>query len=72
MLSETLVDQLYGNFSHPTVIQAVSWPIAMSGRDLIGIAQTGSGKTLAVRSHFLFRIFDPTAGRLRATSRGLI
>lgn len=34
-------------FSTPTVIQATSWPIAMSGRDLVGIAQTGSGKTLA-------------------------
>lgn len=34
-------------FSAPTVIQSSSWPIAMSGRDLVGIAQTGSGKTLA-------------------------
>lgn len=30
----------------PTAIQAQGWPIAMSGRDLVGIAQTGSGKTL--------------------------
>lgn len=34
-------------FTKPTIIQAQSWPIAMSGRDLVGIAQTGSGKTLA-------------------------
>lgn len=34
-------------FTAPTVIQSTSWPIAMSGRDLVGIAQTGSGKTLA-------------------------
>ncbi|CRL02747.1 CLUMA_CG015882, isoform A [Clunio marinus] len=34
-------------FKQPTVIQAQAWPIAMSGRDLVGIAQTGSGKTLA-------------------------
>jgi ATP-dependent RNA helicase DDX5/DBP2 len=34
-------------FTQPTVIQSSSWPIAMSGRDLVGIAQTGSGKTLA-------------------------
>ena len=27
------------------------WPAALSGRDLVGIAQTGSGKTLAVSSH---------------------
>ncbi|XP_051167670.1 uncharacterized protein LOC127285609 isoform X2 [Leptopilina boulardi] len=33
-------------FSQPTPIQAQGWPIALSGRDLVGIAQTGSGKTL--------------------------
>lgn len=34
-------------FPNPTPIQAQGWPIALSGRDLVGIAQTGSGKTLA-------------------------
>ncbi|XP_014271235.1 uncharacterized protein [Halyomorpha halys] len=34
-------------FARPTAIQAQGWPIALSGRDLVGIAQTGSGKTLA-------------------------
>ncbi|KAF5304044.1 hypothetical protein FQA39_LY01829 [Lamprigera yunnana] len=34
-------------YSEPTPIQAQGWPIALSGRDLVGIAQTGSGKTLA-------------------------
>lgn len=34
-------------FTTPTVIQSTAWPVAMSGRDLVGIAQTGSGKTLA-------------------------
>jgi ATP-dependent helicase YprA (DUF1998 family) len=34
-------------FAQPTVIQSTAWPVAMSGRDLVGIAQTGSGKTLA-------------------------
>lgn len=34
-------------FGEPTAIQAQGWPIALSGRDLVGIAQTGSGKTLA-------------------------
>lgn len=33
-------------FQKPTAIQATSWPIALSGRDLVGIARTGSGKTL--------------------------
>jgi len=34
-------------FDKPTMIQSVGWPIALSGRDMVGIAQTGSGKTLA-------------------------
>ncbi|KAL4702866.1 hypothetical protein ACJJTC_009068 [Scirpophaga incertulas] len=34
-------------FPNPTPIQAQGWPIALSGRDMVGIAQTGSGKTLA-------------------------
>lgn len=35
-------------FKEPTAIQAQGWPIALSGRDMVGIAQTGSGKTLSV------------------------
>ncbi len=35
-------------FENPTSIQSIGWPIALSGRDMVGIAQTGSGKTLAV------------------------
>nr|CAI5840699.1 unnamed protein product [Callosobruchus analis] len=34
-------------FKHPTPIQAQGWPIALSGRDMVGIASTGSGKTLS-------------------------
>ncbi|CAG9813506.1 unnamed protein product [Phaedon cochleariae] len=34
-------------YEQPTAIQAQGWPIAMSGSDMVGIAQTGSGKTLA-------------------------
>lgn len=34
-------------FDYPTAIQAQGWPIALSGRDLVGIASTGSGKTLS-------------------------
>lgn len=34
-------------YDQPTAIQAQGWPIALSGMDMVGIAQTGSGKTLA-------------------------
>merc|ERR1719436_2006857 len=34
-------------FREPTPIQVQGWPIALSGRDMVGIAETGSGKTLA-------------------------
>uniref|UniRef100_A0AAQ6AKH9 RNA helicase n=1 Tax=Amphiprion ocellaris TaxID=80972 RepID=A0AAQ6AKH9_AMPOC len=35
------------NFKEPTAIQAQGFPVALSGKDMVGIAQTGSGKTLA-------------------------
>ncbi|XP_031254812.1 DEAD-box ATP-dependent RNA helicase 30-like isoform X2 [Pistacia vera] len=34
-------------FVEPTAIQAQGWPMALKGRDLVGIAETGSGKTLS-------------------------
>ena len=34
-------------FQSPTPIQQQGWPMALSGRAMIGVAQTGSGKTLA-------------------------
>jgi len=34
------------SWQSPTSIQSQAWPIALSGRNLVGIAQTGSGKTL--------------------------
>jgi len=33
-------------FTAPSPIQAVSWPIALDGKDIISVAKTGSGKTL--------------------------
>eukprot|EP00002_Diphylleia_rotans_P013145 TRINITY_DN2560_c0_g1_i1.p1 TRINITY_DN2560_c0_g1~~TRINITY_DN2560_c0_g1_i1.p1 ORF type:complete len:503 (-),score=118.52 TRINITY_DN2560_c0_g1_i1:52-1560(-) len=34
-------------FEKPTPIQCQSWPVALSGRDLLGLAETGTGKTLS-------------------------
>lgn len=41
---DTLIKQ---DFEKPSCIQSQGWPIALSGRDMVGIAETGSGKTLA-------------------------
>ncbi|KXN84559.1 ATP-dependent RNA helicase DBP2-A, partial [Leucoagaricus sp. SymC.cos] len=34
-------------FANPTPIQCQAWPMALSGRDVVAIAQTGSGKTIS-------------------------
>jgi ATP-dependent RNA helicase DDX5/DBP2 len=34
-------------FPHPTAIQCQAWPMALSGRDLVAVAETGSGKTIS-------------------------
>lgn len=47
-IAEYLLSELRkANFEKPTAIQAQGWPVALCGRDLIGLAETGSGKTLA-------------------------
>ncbi|MCL4124552.1 UNVERIFIED_CONTAM: hypothetical protein GTU68_009887, partial [Idotea baltica] len=45
-------------YTQPTPIQAQSVPIALSGRDIIGIAKTGSGKTAAFIWPLLVHIMD--------------
>jgi len=40
-------------WTEPTFIQAQGWPMALSGRDVVGIAQTGSGKTLSVNIYLI-------------------
>jgi len=43
---EPIMRQFQKNgWAEPTAIQAQGWPMALSGRDVVGIAQTGSGKT---------------------------
>jgi ATP-dependent RNA helicase DDX5/DBP2 len=53
-------------FSEPTPIQAQSWSVAMSNRDVIAIAKTGSGKTcgylLPGLMHIKAKPTDPRAG----------
>ena len=49
-------------FTTPTPIQAKSIPVAMTGKDLVGIAQTGTGKTLAFGIPMIQRL-GQTGGR---------
>ncbi|MEI7741608.1 MAG: DEAD/DEAH box helicase [bacterium] len=50
------------NFTVPTPIQEKSIPVAIEGKDIIGIAQTGTGKTLAFGIPMLQRLAS-TKGR---------
>ncbi|KAK6166936.1 hypothetical protein SNE40_023532 [Patella caerulea] len=45
-------------YTKPTPIQAQAIPVALSGRDIIGIAKTGSGKTAAFLWPMLIHIMD--------------
>lgn len=42
--SYVLSEVLKAGFTAPTPIQSQGWPMALRGRDLIGLAETGSGK----------------------------
>jgi len=46
------------NYLTPTPIQAQTVPLAMAGRDIVGIAQTGTGKTAAFALPILHRILQ--------------
>ena len=41
--SYVLSEVVKAGFTHPTPIQSQGWPMALLGRDLIGLAETGSG-----------------------------
>ncbi len=50
-------------YSSPTPIQASAIPVALTGRDVLGIAQTGTGKTAAFTMPMITRL---ETGRARA------
>src|SRR3989344_5812157 len=53
------------NYKNPTPIQQQAIPVAMEGKDLVGIAQTGTGKTLAFGIPMIQRL-------QQAKGRGLV
>lgn len=54
-------------FTKPTPIQAQGWPMALSGKNMVGIAQTGSGKTLS----FILPAIVHILGQEKVTSPAL-
>ena len=67
-LAPALLDAVRdAGYEHPTPIQAQAIPLALKGRDLIGLAQTGTGKTAA----FTLPIVDRLLGGPQRT-RALI
>ncbi|NWW78329.1 DDX42 helicase, partial [Climacteris rufus] len=56
---EQLMHQIRkSEYTQPTPIQCQGVPVALSGRDMIGIAKTGSGKTAAFIWPMLIHIMD--------------
>lgn len=52
-------------YKAPSAVQAQSFPLALAGRDVVGVAQTGSGKTLG----FLVPLFWQVAAARRAAAQ---
>lgn len=56
------------SFTSPTAIQKEAIPLALQGRDIVGVAQTGSGKTLAYGLPILHHLLNqkrPSSKRRR-------
>ncbi|KAJ8585683.1 ATP-dependent RNA helicase [Rhizopogon salebrosus TDB-379] len=60
-------------FTTPTPIQAKALPVALEGRDVVGVAETGSGKTLAYGLPILQHILShPRPPRTKRKLQALI
>ncbi len=68
-IARALADEKYVT---PTPIQAQTIPLAMSGRDVVGIAQTGTGKTAAFALPILQRLFTNRRRPAQRTCRVLV
>jgi superfamily II DNA/RNA helicase len=63
LCSQVLAAVRDAGYSEPTPIQKEAIPLALSGRDMIGLAQTGTGKTAA----FTLPIIDRLIGGPKRT-----
>jgi ATP-dependent RNA helicase RhlE len=60
------------NYETPTPIQAQTIPLALTGRDVVGIAQTGTGKTAAFALPILHRLLEHRIKTQPKTCRVLV
>ena len=60
------------NYVTPTPIQAQTIPLALAGRDVVGIAQTGTGKTAAFALPILHRLLASRIKPQPKTARVLV
>ena len=60
------------NYVTPTPIQAQTIPLALAGRDVVGIAQTGTGKTAAFALPILHRLLQNRVRPQPKTARVLV
>ncbi|MBU1631563.1 MAG: DEAD/DEAH box helicase, partial [Candidatus Omnitrophica bacterium] len=64
------------NYKEPTPIQRQAIPIAIEGKDVVGIAQTGTGKTIAFGIPMIQRLsqtnLPASCGSKQAGGRGLV
>jgi ATP-dependent RNA helicase RhlE len=60
------------NYVTPTPIQAQTIPLALTGRDVVGIAQTGTGKTASFALPILHRLLEHRIKPQPKTARVLV
>jgi len=60
------------NYVTPTPIQAQTIPLALAGRDVVGIAQTGTGKTASFALPILHRLLEHRVKPQPKTARVLV
>ncbi|KAL7717656.1 RNA helicase [Entamoeba marina] len=59
-------------YEKPTPIQAVGWPIVLSGKDVVGVAETGSGKTISFLIPAILHLMSTPLAQYREGPRVLV
>ena len=72
-ISESILKALNNkNYSNPTPIQEKTIPTAISGRDILGVAQTGTGKTAAFAIPIIQQLNKTKSNKTNSHPKALI